>query len=345
MSKSIGCTLFFFLFLSNVSFSQHLFGVVVDEKTKEPIAGASVYFDNTTVGTITNFEGEFSFELENKISSPLVVSFMGYKTVSISSFEYDKKYRIMLEEDISALDEVFIEYEDEWTRAYKLKQFKKQFLGFSKFSEACEILNENDIVLRFNTTKKQLTASAKRPLIINNKALDYVITYDLKEFVVQYDTKGNLRATVKDNQDNWYVLHSVYYSGTSLFKAEISKKHKRALKNREKAYKGSVLHFMRSISSEALKEDRYKIFKGSSQVTPAYYIFTRKNDSLNTTEVTIPNELNILYKNKQSVIRSEVKTFVIDVFGNHNPIEQVLFGGFMGNQRVGDALPLDYGLN
>ncbi len=344
MSKVFGCTLLFFLLLANVSFSQHLFGVVLDVNTKEPIAGASVYFDNTTVGTITSFQGEFSFDLENKIGSPLVISFVGYKTITITSLEYDKKYEVLLEEDISALDEVFIEYEDEWTRSYKLKQFKEQFLGFSKFSKACKILNEDDIVLRFNTTKMQLSASTKRPLIIKNEALDYEITYDLKEFVVQYNAKGDIRVTVKNNKDNWYVLHSVYYSGTSFFKTEISKKHKRALKNREKAYEGSVLHFMRSISSGRLKEERYKIFKGSSQVNPAYYIFTKKNDSLNTTEVTIPNEINILHKNKQSIIRSEVKTFAIDVYGNHSPIEQVLFGGFMGNQRVGDALPLGYGL-
>lgn len=345
MNKVVGLTLFFYAFLFNISHSQQLFGIVLDEKTKEPIAGASVYFDNTTVGTITNFEGEFSFDLDNKINSPLVVSFMGYKTISLSTYKYGIKYNIRLEEDVSALEEVFIEYGDEWTRGYKLKQFKEQFLGFSKFSKTCEIINEGDIVLRFNASEKELTAYAKKPLVIKNKALDYVITYDLKTFLVQYDSSDNIRKVVKDNKDHWYWLHSVYYSGTSFFKTEISKQHKKALKNREKAFKGSVLHFMRSISNETLKKERYRIFKGSSQVNPAYYIFTKKKDSLKETVVTIPNELNILYKNKQSVLRSKVKTFMIDAYGNHSPIEQVLFGGFMGNQRVGDALPLDYGLN
>lgn len=325
--------------------NKSIYGVVIDEKTKEPIAGASVYFDNTTVGTITNFEGEFTFDYDNKINASLVISFIGYKTIVIPSPKYNEKYTVLLAEDVSSLDEVYIEYKDEWSRAYKLKQFRKEFLGSSKFSRACKILNEDDIILRFNSKEKQLTAQAKQPIIIKNEALDYEIKYDLSEFVVDYGSGIGIRESVEDNKDKWYYFRSVYYAGTTFFKTIPSKNHKKALKNREKAYKGSVPHFMRSIANNSLKKDKYRIFKGSKQVPPELFIHTETIDSLNLTKVRIPHRLNILYKTKhQSAIESKVDSFTIDAFGNHNNISEVLFGGVMGDQRLGETLPYDYGL-
>jgi len=325
--------------------NKSIYGVVIDEKTKEPIAGASIYFDNTTVGTITTFEGEFTFDYDNKINASLVVSFVGYKTIVIPSPKYNEKYTILLAEDVSALDEVYIEYKDEWSRAYKLKQFRKEFLGYSRFSRACKILNEDDIILRFNSKEKQLIAQSKNPIIIINEALDYEIKYDLSEFVVDYGIGIGIREPVEDNKDKWYYFRSVYYAGTTFFKTIPSKNHKKALKNREKVYKGSVPHFMRSIANNSLKKDKYKIFKGSKQIPPELFIHTERIDSLNLTKVKISYRLNILYKNKyKSAIQSKVDTFTIDAFGNHNNISEVLFGGFMGDQRLGETLPYGYGL-
>ncbi len=381
MKKTIQLISLFLLFCINNSFAQDItlstkqdevYGVVLDKKTKEPIAGASVYFDNTTVGTITNFEGEFAFNLDNKINASLVISFLGYKTKIIPDFKYYEKYTILLEEDINALEEVYVEYKDEWSRAYKLKQFKKEFLGTSRLSKACRILNEDDIILRFDSKDKQLTAYAKQSIIIKNDALDYEISYDLKEFMVQYGSsnlvknslegnkdkaskvsvfrKKNDRTVEKqrepeeDNKDNRYYLKSVYYAGAAFFKTVKSKNHKRALRKREKAYKGSVPHFMRSIVNNTLEEDGYKIFKGSSQVYPGLYILTENLEEQNLTKVKVRYRLNILYKQQQSAIESKVDTFTVDTFGNHSNISQVLFGGAMGDQRIGETLPLDYGL-
>lgn len=369
------------LFFCNMSSAQDItlptkqdevYGIVLDKKTKEPIVGASVYFDNTTVGMITNFDGEFAFNLDNKINAPLVVSFLGYKTKIISNPKYYEKHTVLLEEDINALEEVYVEYKDEWSRAYKLKQFRKEFLGTSGLSRACRILNEDDIILRFNSDDKQLTAHAKQSIIIKNDALDYEISYDLKEFTVQYGSsnaikyslEGNkdraskvfavrkktnrtverTRKPAEDNKDKRYYLKSVYYAGTAFFKTVKSKNHKKALRKREKAYKGSVPHFMRSIVNNTLNKDGYKIFKGSSQVYPGLYILTEKLEGQNLTKVKLRYRLNVLYKRQQSAIESKVDAFTVDAFGNHSNISQVLFGGAMGDQRIGETLPLDYGL-
>jgi len=43
-------------------------------------------------------------------------------------------------------------------------------------------------------------------------------------------------------------------------------------------------------------------------------------------------------------LQLEIDEFFIDTYGNYGPIIGVYFSGVMGNQRVGDTLPLDYGL-
>ncbi|MFN9782027.1 MAG: carboxypeptidase-like regulatory domain-containing protein, partial [Sphingobacteriales bacterium] len=35
-------------------------GTVIDAQTRQPLAGASVFCQNTTIGTLTNSNGEFS---------------------------------------------------------------------------------------------------------------------------------------------------------------------------------------------------------------------------------------------------------------------------------------------
>ena len=153
------------------------------------------------------------------------------------------------------------------------------------------------------------------------------------------DTEAGL-----DLEKVFRTVASVGYSGTTFFETIESKKHKRALKNRQKAYTGSTLHFMRAIANDRIRQEKFKIFVGSNQAEPSIHIKTFKNDSLNVTEVQLSQKLNILCKGRQSAIQSEVKRFTIDAFGNHAPIDKVLFGGFMAKQRIGDVLPLDYGL-
>jgi len=53
--------------------------------------------------------------------------------------------------------------------------------------------------------------------------------------------------------------------------------------------------------------------------------------------------LVIIYKEgKESSIESQIGTFYIDNYGNYSPVDKIRFGGEMGQQRMGDALPLDF---
>ena len=57
----------------------YIHGKVVDEKNGSILAGASVFCQNTTTGTISNNEGLFALRLSNG-GYDLVISYTGYQT-------------------------------------------------------------------------------------------------------------------------------------------------------------------------------------------------------------------------------------------------------------------------
>lgn len=54
-------------------------GIVVDEKTSEPLAGANVFIKGATVGAAADRNGQFSFGYDGVNEFTLVASFVGYK--------------------------------------------------------------------------------------------------------------------------------------------------------------------------------------------------------------------------------------------------------------------------
>jgi hypothetical protein len=328
-----------FLFFISFSFSQTIKGVVLDAKTQLPIETATVYFDNTTIGTVTNQLGEFSLEYNEAIKSSLIVSFLGYKKVIINSYNSNTKLKILLDEDISNLDEIVISANDGMPRRIKLQQFRKQFLGTSKNGKSCKILNESDLILRYNKQENKLYASAKQPVIIVNKNLKYKITFDIVDFEIAY--------RYVDIKRQEFNIKSVVYTGTSFYKTTEKPNESKDIKKRQKAYKGSVLHFMRSLYNEQLSDEEYQIFNKGFIVADSYiYGLMSKVVDTNLKKVQLKNSISILFhKKKQSELTVVVSEFYIDNYGNYTPIAGVLFNGEMGNQRIGDSLPFDYKLS
>lgn len=100
-----------FLLLTLLSFSltalaqQKVTGKVKDS-SGEPVIGASVVVkDNKTMGTITDFDGNFSLEVPSK--SVLVISYIGYVTQEVP-VTGKKSLDIILKEDTKTLDEVVV---------------------------------------------------------------------------------------------------------------------------------------------------------------------------------------------------------------------------------------------
>ncbi len=109
MRKGIRLVLFLMLF-PILAFSQltKIRGIVTDASSNEPIPFANVYLIGTTIGTTTDFEGQFYFETREKADS-LAATFVGYKrqAVAIKPFQY-QEIQIGLQTDQVNLQEVVI---------------------------------------------------------------------------------------------------------------------------------------------------------------------------------------------------------------------------------------------
>lgn len=81
-------------------------GHVVDA-TGETIIGANVTVKGTTIGTITDIDGNFTLNNVRK-GQILVVSFIGYKSQEVSVDGSDKPMHIVLREDTEMIDEVVV---------------------------------------------------------------------------------------------------------------------------------------------------------------------------------------------------------------------------------------------
>ena len=113
MNKFI--TLLLFLVVSTTaSFGQQakstinstLSGQVLDEKTKQPIPGVSLYIKGTTHGVITDAEGHFYFQTGQKFPYSLVVSFIGYQKQEYIA--EGTPVAIYLKEEAKELEEIVV---------------------------------------------------------------------------------------------------------------------------------------------------------------------------------------------------------------------------------------------
>jgi hypothetical protein len=94
------------------SFSQsevELKSKIVDFLTFEPLENASVYIQNTTIGTVSNTDGKFALIVPGEfVNDTLIISSIGYKSFKTLIREFDNSMDVFLEEDIAALDEIVV---------------------------------------------------------------------------------------------------------------------------------------------------------------------------------------------------------------------------------------------
>ncbi|MFC7356408.1 carboxypeptidase-like regulatory domain-containing protein [Jejudonia soesokkakensis] len=245
-------TVFFVFFFGNIFGQITISGKVVSEK-EEPLESASVYFNNTSVGVVTNEKGEFSIT-QPEGAQQLIVSYIGYETIAYSLNESDRKKLLIFKlfPQSNMLDEVVIKkqhYDEDWY--YNLNRFKYAFIGQSELSQDCEILNPKDILFSFDFENNILTADTRKPLKIENKALGYLITYDLIAFSLSTE--------------------KVFFKGYTKFE-ELKKgksKTKKWNKARQKAYNGSMIHFFKALQDQTLQEEGFIVNQFRRVLNPA----------------------------------------------------------------------------
>jgi len=237
---------FIFFNSSSIAFSQVVKGTVLDQQSKAIIEFASIYFSGTFVGTATDENGKFILDISKYILMPLTISAIGYYSVTLTDFLSDEPLIIYLTPKVYEFNEVVISSKSlsQKRKAY-LKLLKKEFLGTSYNAKKCEILNENDITFNYDSGTDTLKAFASKPILINNTALGYRITYFLDKFEHHKKSK------------------STFFIGNIIFNqdATIEETEKQFYQSsRKQTYLGSRMHFIRALWSDDLKSSDFRIY-------------------------------------------------------------------------------------
>ncbi|WP_214072544.1 carboxypeptidase-like regulatory domain-containing protein [Mucilaginibacter sp. dw_454] len=340
-------------------------GTVVDEKG-DLVKGATAFISGSQLTTITDNKGKFYFNSLTAGSYQVIVKMMGYaifdRNIVIQNKPVDVNVALIIKPIM--LNAVTIGPGDSWDSYYNL--FKGQFLGTSRFADGCEITNPKILSFNYNKSKGILTAEADDFILIENRRLGYHIKYLLRDF----------QFTINSN--------TAIFDGDAIFEEMVGSKstHEAWARNRYDAYKGSLMHFLRSIyANNALKQGfiANSLVKGflkaeDDKDVPFITIDTRPVhfDSLltvlDTTFVAFKtSQLYVTYDPKKAaslkpgdnkphekdipldgkgieatMVKLPFKQAIIDRKGNYTNYRAFFIHGDMATKRVGDKLPFEY---
>lgn len=343
-----------------------IFGKLVSSKDNSPVIYANLYIPNTSYGTYSDDQGNFSFKAQVWESFELVISHVEHDITVVKLTMPGEEINVQtihLQPKAYDLQEVVVKDDKNWKAYYEM--FRKSFIGTTPNSRQCEITNRLVLNFDYDSTTQILKAWAYEPLKISNKALGYELTYDLISFEI-------------DNRKG-----AVFYQGFPFFKSmEVPNKRraKRWDKERQEAYHGSVMHFIRSLYSGTLEKEgfsmkaqvrqeemsgnRMMIRMGEEMVQPEALL--TKDPVEGVLRLQTPHKLRLQYdgekesaayvqdrsvglsgspqaaKFQTSYIR--LATDFVRIYSNgyiDNGLDMML-EGYFGWEKIADMLPFDY---
>ncbi|MBI3218654.1 MAG: carboxypeptidase-like regulatory domain-containing protein [Bacteroidetes bacterium] len=350
----------FWLFSSpSLLWAQKITGQIQDSKTSEALPFANVFVNNSTMGTVTNANGEFELTIQEPGVYEVVFSYVGYESYRRKVTVGDQPLSIgiiKLVPDEVQLNSVEVVSKRDKVWEKNLKKFKKVFFGEGKQGNSCAI--SNPWVLEFSTgSSGEFIAKASAPIEFTNEALGYKVVFYLKNF--------------------WSSNDSYVIAGDTRFTPITSQNPKDVAKwelNRTSAYLHSAHHLFKSIVNRQMKGEGFALY---SQIISAdnpnvrsaifHSEIGKKVAVYDTTGIVQPDVQKGYYRISlkghleihYSKIRSEVPFYSdftgpvswLDVRNGFlivnsegypkNPSDLVISGAMSAN-RVAQMLPLDY---
>jgi hypothetical protein len=349
---------FFLLTCSSFSlFAQQEFtssGKIIDSATSLPMAGASVFCQNTTLGTTSKSDGAFSLNLPNG-GYDLIVSYTGYETQVIRiSTSHAGNLLIALKQKDKSMQEISIvatgEVPDGLAKYGKF--FTDNFIGNDTNAALSKIQNPEALQFYFSKKRNRLKVKSKEDLIIINEALGYKIKFALDSFAYDYGPGLSV------------------YTGFPFYEELPGADSQKVVwrQNREKAYKGSRLHFARSWYGHNLEKDGFALEQvdstsktlKTSPISNPYDTALCQTIENNDVEINYNGRMRIIYKNAlpdpqylrenkmPASIRAQISIldisdgFVIQQNGYFYDQNDVINIGYWSWQKLADELPYDY---
>ena len=332
-------------------------GTVADQSTREFLAFANVFINNTTVGTTTDEKGEFLIKSGPVGQVELVVSYVGYQTYQQKIQVADgqlTELTIKLMPVTNELQEVQVHDVRDKSWEKKFRKFEKEFLGQTANARRSKVLNP--WVVDFVEGDKITLAVALDPLEIENLALGYRLFFYLKRFEMGPDhfrllgiTRfENLQAKDEEEKQKWEANRARAYLGSDrhLF-------HSIVLGTVEK--EGFLLYAEKSSGAALRRAPYFNAELRENNLIPLTIGILGANQATNEYKIRIPGRVEVHYTKTSSppyfykdvtfpVSWLEPVVPIISVNGTGvltNP-ESVKFSGYFITRRVADMLPVDY---
>lgn len=359
---------FAYLLLFQSSYAQTIGekGLLLDKLTNKPVDGASVFINASGIGGISAADGTFDLSkfIQAQFGHPvLTIAAMGYETATYNLANKKGTVVIYLNPLIRELQTVTVTASEKNGWEKYGKDFIESFLSYSEFSKLCKLENPEVLKFYYDAKNNILKVVAREPLIIQNRALGYKITYWLENFEYNFNTR------------------ILFYSGLTFFDDLILPNKRKAQSakwrlNRAAAYHGSVLHFVRSVHTGTLaisgfEVKRLKRVEGSRNGKFTNVLDSRilvESDFSDTIEnqkiIQFPDYLHVEYDKeleelpyliklqpfkrpnpaRQTSIVKLVGTNSVEIFANGHlePAVAFFLEGYWSYEKLDKLLPLDY---
>jgi len=178
----------FLLFITHISNSQTIKGIIKDSLTQAPLAYSSIALLNNK-GTYSDENGNFELDIRNYIYDTLKISTVGYKSkiIPLNIFKNKEiiKLNIFLSSKIEELEEVVIS-------SKKIKYKNKVTLGEERDGNIDKSsLIGYETCIKIDNPKK-INGKIKRVYVElkKNKKANYIATFNVKFY--EFDSKKNL---------------------------------------------------------------------------------------------------------------------------------------------------------
>jgi hypothetical protein len=366
VNRLLICCICILLFQSSYAQATAEKGLLLDKLTNQPIVGASVFINASGIGTISGSDGRFDLSkfIQAQFGHPiLTIAAMGYETATYNFANAKGSVVIYMNPLVRELETVTVNaaIKNGWEKYGR--DFIESFLSYSEFSKLCIIENPEVLKFYYEANQNVLKVIARKPLIIQNKALGYKITYWLESFEHNFSTR---------------ILS---YSGLTYYEDLIrpNKRKSQAARwilNREAAYEGSVMHFVRSVHDGTLASSGFIVRrldkvegnrKGrySNVVDPKILVEADFSDTIeNKKIIQFPKYLYVLFNKEleelpyliklqpfkkpipapQTSIVQLVGTNAVEIFANGHlePAIAFFLDGYWSYEKLDKLLPLDY---
>ncbi len=352
-----GLLLFCFLKTLQPTWGQPIRAVTIDAESQKPLADVFVFYNNSSIGTVTDSNGCFLLPSRESSLDEVVFSHLNYedKNIPFDQIQYGDTI-FLTQKQFILTPAVITSKARPQLRARRLRQFKQEFLGDVPDRL---VWIENPEVLLFEDADMQIRARAQSPLVLMNTFLGYKVYFYLKDFAIHQD-------------------EGIDYAGTVFFESLKGNRKEVAKwkRNRKKIYKRSSRKFFTELITNDFKELNYVL--GYSSVDPVsdQFVdlielpdlpFTQTEDDhyeLSTSGYLTIIDLNTISKHQVTTKKSGklgMKMFekattenavsylfarrgkiIFNEFGHILNAEEIEEYGYWASLRVGSLLPLNY---